>query len=820
MAVALLAVGKYFDTFESLKSAVKEYEQKHFVQLCVEKSSKLETQISKSKTNTKLGCAKKDLLYSSIKYRCIHGGKFRSQGNGERKTQTFKIGCPFVLKINLSGDAQRLRVSEFVPTHNHDVSENLFKSLPRQRALDSEEKSAVQEMLSLRCNKKLIKQHIVTSMGKNVILKDIHNMGKQENNNLVETVEYLKSLGGYVEVVVTNEGKLEGIFFQDKRMKEAFKQNPELLLIDATYCLNNLYMPLYILMVINGNGQGQVAGLFLLSHETSENISVMLNIFKKVNIEASTNLQTVFTDKDFAERHAIREVFPAASLLLCFFHTLKTFRTKVTSEKMNLTNVERKKALAALEKIAYSKNEVEYEKNYNNLINLKCEKLNNYYNENWHEIRYEWVRGFMKTNKTFNVTTTNHLESLNNKIKQVVVKNSNLLDFFKDLVTCLESIHHEQKQKAINLVIKKATYFEEGSVEKFFHSKLTPFAWNQIAGEIESVKKMEFCFEASATIDSCGCIFFQNTTLPCRHILFKRKESGILATEEIIPKKYTRECLYNTFGNGAHPFGTPSTSTLVNLSSLPTPHPKRCLTKQEKFKKTMEVCNDIANVLSDYGTEKYYQALEKLKTLKTDLLQNNVLDNRMVEGDVGAEEADVGVEEADFGVEEADVGVEEADIGVEEADVGVEEADVGVEEADVGVEEADIGVEEADVGVEEADVGVEDIEVGVEEADVGVEDIEVGVEDIEVGVEEVDVGVEEVVVGFEEADIEVEEGDEALPQIAVLPGTQYMMEKVKVREGKLITLKDISLNGMSLKRKGRPKGADTTVVGLKRKRAK
>lgn len=74
----------------------------------------------------------------------------------------------------------------------------------------------------------------------------------------------------------------------------------------------------------------------------------------------------------------------------------------------------------------------------------------------------------MKANKTFNLTTTNHLESLNNKIKQVVVKNSNLLAFFKDLVTCLKSIHQEQKQKAINLVIKKATYFEEGSVENLF----------------------------------------------------------------------------------------------------------------------------------------------------------------------------------------------------------------------------------------------------------------------------------------------------------------------------------------------------------------
>uniref|UniRef100_A0A8D8WBK8 Uncharacterized protein n=1 Tax=Cacopsylla melanoneura TaxID=428564 RepID=A0A8D8WBK8_9HEMI len=137
--------------------------------------------------------------------------------------------------MNLSADAQRLRITELVETHNHETSEDRFNRLPKQRlSLDESQKASVQEMLALKCNKKLIKQHIVTTMKKNVTLRDIHNMKVKDSNSLEETVAFLKSLGGHVEVVL-DENKLEGIFYQDSRMKEAFAASPDLLLLlDAT----------------------------------------------------------------------------------------------------------------------------------------------------------------------------------------------------------------------------------------------------------------------------------------------------------------------------------------------------------------------------------------------------------------------------------------------------------------------------------------------------------------------------------------------------------------------------------------------------------
>ena len=46
-------------------------------------------------------------------------------------------------------------------------------------------------------------------------------------------------------------------------MKSAFEAFPEVLLVDATYKLLDLRMPVYLLLIIDGNGQSEIVGIFL-----------------------------------------------------------------------------------------------------------------------------------------------------------------------------------------------------------------------------------------------------------------------------------------------------------------------------------------------------------------------------------------------------------------------------------------------------------------------------------------------------------------------------------------------------------------------------
>lgn len=88
--------------------------------------------------------------------------------------------------------------------------------------------------------------------------------------------------------------------FQDALMKLNFGYFPEVLMVDATYKLNKFRMPLYVIMVIDGNGQSEIVAIFLTSSETKQAITDMVHAFKQANPKWPS-IGVVITDKDFTE---------------------------------------------------------------------------------------------------------------------------------------------------------------------------------------------------------------------------------------------------------------------------------------------------------------------------------------------------------------------------------------------------------------------------------------------------------------------------------------------------------------------------------------
>ena len=59
--------------------------------------------------------------------------------------------------------------------------------------------------------------------------------------------------------IVVEDNKFKALFYQDAEMHLVYQAYPELIMIDATYKLINLRLPLYLSLCIDGNGQSEIA---------------------------------------------------------------------------------------------------------------------------------------------------------------------------------------------------------------------------------------------------------------------------------------------------------------------------------------------------------------------------------------------------------------------------------------------------------------------------------------------------------------------------------------------------------------------------------
>ena len=91
-----------------------------------------------------------------------------------------------------------------------------------------------------------------------------------------------------MEVSTNSNNVLSSVFFQKQSWQNMYARYPQLILIDATYKLNNLRMPMYILMVVDGNGESEIIALWLVVYEDKDTISHLMDIFVKHNDTANT----------------------------------------------------------------------------------------------------------------------------------------------------------------------------------------------------------------------------------------------------------------------------------------------------------------------------------------------------------------------------------------------------------------------------------------------------------------------------------------------------------------------------------------------------
>lgn len=244
----------------------------------------------------------------------------------------------------------------------------------------------------------------------------------------------------------------QGIYFQDNAMKQSFSAYPEFLCMDATYKLLELRLPLYIFLWKMAMKTVKLQQHLSLN-ENESTLSNVSRIFKEEN-PAWERVKVIMTDKDMTERHELGSQFPQTQMLICLYHTFRSFQREITTDKMGITSGQRTLYLELLQQMAYATSEEKFHEIYTRLKDSVPSIAIQYFDDNWHPIRSQWTMDMKYSSGNFINNTNNRLEFLNSKLKSVVSCYSTLEEFIEKFFLTLNVLRSEHDYRA-SLAVQK-----------------------------------------------------------------------------------------------------------------------------------------------------------------------------------------------------------------------------------------------------------------------------------------------------------------------------------------------------------------------------
>ena len=406
-------------------------------------------------------------------------------------------------------------------------------------------------------------------------------------------------------------------------MKDAFQAYPELLCLDATYKLLELGLPVYLMLCEDSNGLSEIVCVSLLVSEDANSITWMIEALKQHNVHWE-NIRVVMADKDIRERDVIKKCLPNVSVLICLFHTLRSFKREVTCEKMGISSGQRTLCLELLQKMAHAPSESDYMALYSQFQNDAPREVVIYFNTNWHQIRSEWVLGMKFVCGSFLNSTNNRLESINGKLKQVISKHSSLEDFVYHFFIILTALRTERDHRAAVMFQKvKVHPFPANSPESEYSKILTSYALGfvlkqmKLAEKVKEIKENRDGYivhtsegERSVSLSHCDCIFHTAMSLPCRHMFALRAFlEKPLYDGSLCEKRWTLTYYRATQRIFSTSTGQPKVVQTTSISKC------RKLSQHEKFRKALVLTSELATVASEASHVHFQRRLDVLGDL-------------------------------------------------------------------------------------------------------------------------------------------------------------------------------------------------------------
>ncbi|KAK3913128.1 Protein FAR1-RELATED SEQUENCE 5 [Frankliniella fusca] len=438
---------------------------------------------------------------------------------------------------------------------------------PTWRAGGEERALFVQTGASTGGVKPAVVRSVLRGLTGNVTARDLANYRakwkNQENKErLVDTLANLLDNDPDASVYVERDESddLKFLFLQTSAMRRNVQMYGMVLLMDHSNKVNRNRMPVCVLMVMDGDGNGRSAGYAFVADEQQFTVSEVLTAFREsITEEVASKLTTIIMDKDPSEIAAIENVFPEVHIQLCSFHVSKTLKEKSVKESDRVKET---------------------------LDNLKDKK---------HGLN-------------FGNTTTNRVENHNSKIKMIVNSNSTLADAVEGLLNVFLNKEEDVLHREIVSAMKRSyvtTALDDPIINQIL-TDLKQYPANLLIWEFKQIPEEKEINDYEGSADVCYCPHMWMFKLPCRHMFQCRRVKGeqLYRPDEIASMWKKKK--------SAEIEPVPGASGLVKKKVLLNGVPAK---PKDKYTASLETGKLISSLLSENGDRQYAERHSLLKSL-------------------------------------------------------------------------------------------------------------------------------------------------------------------------------------------------------------
>ncbi|KAF7112926.1 hypothetical protein RHSIM_RhsimUnG0178400 [Rhododendron simsii] len=316
-------------------------------------------------------------IVKSRKWVCSKEGyrdtKYLEREDRIREPQALtRVGCPAVFSVTLERSSGKYLVNNFVSVHNHSmIGPRGVPFLRSHRKVSSSDKASANTMHKVGIKTSHIMDFAAQQSGGyesvGYTQKDLYNHFTAQRNIEVAdgdaegALAYLCAKAEndpmfYYKYDVDEQNRLNNLFWRDVTCRTDYMCFGDVLIFDSTYRTNAYRKPLVILAGVNSHFQTTIFGCALLTTETVETYTWVLERF--LDSMDHKKPMSVMTDGDKAMRRAIKTVLPDVNHRLCKWHL----------KKNAVSNVHVLGFLADFEKCMSMSTEEEFEVAWKNLL--------------------------------------------------------------------------------------------------------------------------------------------------------------------------------------------------------------------------------------------------------------------------------------------------------------------------------------------------------------------------------------------------------------------------------------------------------------------